>query len=89
VGLNDPHELAGVQLQLTPAFDESLLTTAVIDAVLSTCNDCGGAVEKATESVGGGVVPEPELPPHPMIAEIVTVRRNKPVHRTVVIAATS
>jgi hypothetical protein len=28
VGLNDPHVLAGVQDQSTPAFDESLVTVA-------------------------------------------------------------
>jgi hypothetical protein len=44
MGANVPQVLAGMHDQFTPAFDESLLTTAVSEAVLPTCKEDGGAV---------------------------------------------
>jgi hypothetical protein len=44
VGANDPQELEGVHDQFTPALDESFCTEAVIEAVLPTCKEEGGAV---------------------------------------------
>ena len=43
-GLNDPQLPAGAQLHVTPAFAESLLTTAVSVAVALVCNEVGGAL---------------------------------------------
>jgi hypothetical protein len=42
--LNDPQLPAGAQLQVTPAFAESLLTIAVSVAVALVCNEVGGAL---------------------------------------------
>lgn len=78
-GLNDPHVLAGVQDQSTPAFDESLVTVAATCAVAPTCSEVGGAVLKA---IAIGVVPPPlelEPPPQPTHIEIVTVHRSRPI----------
>jgi hypothetical protein len=41
VGLNDPQEPLGAQLQVTPAFAESLLTVAVMEASPLTVSDEG------------------------------------------------
>ena len=48
--LNDPHEPLGMQLQVTPAFAESFVTTAERLAVLDTTKLAGGALPKSTES---------------------------------------
>jgi len=46
VGLNDPQDPAGVQLQLTPAFAASLVTAATGLAVDPCATTLGGAVVK-------------------------------------------
>lgn len=53
LGLNEPHDPAGVQLQFTPAPAESFATVAVTDAVPETDSVAGGAVEIVTEMAGG------------------------------------
>jgi hypothetical protein len=53
--LNVPQELAGVQLQVTPAFALSLLTVAVMAAVPPVGRDTGGGVLHVT------VIPEVRL----------------------------
>jgi len=55
VGLNPPQAPALPQVadQVTPAFLESLLTTAVSDAVALVWSEVGGAGLKATEIAGG------------------------------------
>jgi hypothetical protein len=89
VGLNEPQEFAGVQLQLTPASEESFVTTAASEAVLPTCSDCGGAVWNAIEMLGVVPEPDPDPPPHPAIAEARKMRTIPPIPLRIVIAATS
>lgn len=48
VGLNEPQVLAGVQLQVTPAFAGSLATVAAIVAVAPGARDEGGGVLSVT-----------------------------------------
>ena len=55
VGLNDPQLPLGAQLQVTPAFVESLATTAVKVAVALICSDPGGAGFNVTEMPAGAV----------------------------------
>ena len=52
-GLNDPQEFAGVQVQLTPPFDESFDTVAVSDAVAPAVTDVGGLA--IVTAIAGGV----------------------------------
>jgi hypothetical protein len=56
VGLNEPHEPLGAQLQVTPALAESLLTVAVTEAVPFTVMLVGGAplMETLIACGGGG-----------------------------------
>jgi len=77
VGLNVPQVFAGVQLQLTPLFAESLETTAVMGVVPPIARAVGGVGLNATE-IGPGGVEEP--PPHPLsaIAETTSKRANLP-----------
>jgi hypothetical protein len=74
--LNDPQAPTGVQLQSTPALDESFETTAVIGLVVLVCIDVGGAGLNATAITGGGGVGVVEPPPHPTQAEIETTQIN-------------
>jgi hypothetical protein len=58
-----PHcELEQVAFHFTPAAALSLLTTALIEALLSATRVAGGAVPKAT-AIGAGGAMEPEPPP--------------------------
>jgi hypothetical protein len=50
VGLNEPQVLAGAQLQVTPAFAESLPTVAAIGAVAPIFSEAGGGVLRDTET---------------------------------------
>lgn len=54
VGLNVPHDPAGEQLQVTPAFAVSFVTVAATIADPETDNAAGGACEMETEIRGGG-----------------------------------
>ena len=56
VGLNDPQLPLGAQLQVTPAFVESLATTAVSVAVALICSEAGGAGLNDTEIPAGAVM---------------------------------
>jgi hypothetical protein len=56
VGVNDPQEALGVQLQVTPLFAESLETVAATLAVVLVCMEAGGAVVIATETAGCVVI---------------------------------
>ena len=55
VGLNEPQLPLGAQLQVTPAFVESLATTAIRVAVALICSDPGGAGVSDTEMPAGAV----------------------------------
>jgi len=56
VGVNDPQEALGAQLQVTPLFAGSLDTVAVTLVVSFVCIEAGGAVVIATEIGGGAVI---------------------------------
>ena len=49
--LNEPHVLAGVQLQVTPALAESLATVAVICVVWFTAKDVGVELSETVMAV--------------------------------------
>src|ERR1700682_1646952 len=61
-GVNDPHDVLGVQLQVTPLLAASFETVAEIVAVALVCMDVGGAVVRATEI---GWLLLPFVVPHP------------------------
>lgn len=64
VGLNEPHALAGAQLQPTPAFAASFVTLADMFAVAPNWRVAGGADQKAMVTLDAAFVEEP-LPPQP------------------------
>ena len=79
VGLNDPQvALPQVTVQSTPpALAESLVTVAVMAAVVPACTDVGGVEVKEMEIAGGGGgVVELEPPPHPTQAHIEATQIN-------------
>jgi hypothetical protein len=51
--LKEPQALAGVQLHMTPLFEESPSTFAAIDAVAAGANIPGGNWLKLTTTLGG------------------------------------
>ncbi len=55
VGPKDPQDPLGAQLHVTPAFAESLVTVAVMDAVPFTARDAGAPLTE-TLIAGGGVM---------------------------------
>jgi hypothetical protein len=78
VGLNDPQDPAGEQLQSTPELELSLETVAAIDAVPPALMVVDGTVARLTETAAGVVVfedaePEPTAP-HP---EKLNVKRMR------------
>ena len=54
MAVNVPQAPVGVQLKMTPEFEESLETVTAMGAVRLTFREAGGAVEKETEMAGGG-----------------------------------
>lgn len=69
-GLNEPQLPAGAQLQVTPAFAESLLTTAVSVAVALVCNEAGGALNATEIWLCGGLLLLLPLQPMTMAAKL-------------------
>ena len=61
-----PQAPVGMQLKMTPEFEESLETVTAMGAVRLRFSEAGGAVEKETEIAGGGVL----LPPPPQPTRI-------------------
>ncbi len=77
-GLNEPHVVAGVQLQVTPEFVESPVIFATKLACAPPVMVAGGGV--ANETTGVVVVPPPgvlELPPQASSATITTKPRTR------------
>jgi hypothetical protein len=58
VGLNDPHEPAGAQRQVTPAVSFVVAATVVVP---ETCRVAAGGVEMATEIVTAGALMATEV----------------------------
>jgi hypothetical protein len=80
VALKLPHVEAGVQDHVTPRFWLSFVTVAAICAVALVASEVGGAYccpvpGNATVIVGGGVVVELLLPPHPTNASMSDAAR--------------
>ena len=78
VGLNEPHDPDGVQLQFTPPAAESFVTFAVIEAVPPAVNELGGEPDAAKLTAmagggGGGVL----LPPPPQAHRNAVARMNR------------
>jgi len=57
-----PQAPVGMQLKMTPEFEESLKTETAMGAVRLTFSEAGGALEKETEMGGGGVLLPPPQP---------------------------
>ena len=76
--MNEPHTLAGVQLQVTPALALSLETVADTGALPPGWMDGGGIVERTTEmGCGPGWGPGPEELPPPQPDRYASARMIK------------